>query len=116
MVSVPVDSWTGAEELAGRAVRERGIVESSGWTLFLATGTDNVDNTTDGLIKEINGLDYVLDLMAEMELAPAFPACRSSFLQSGGHNRPARRHSNKVSFFSIQALACSMKFCSCFLK
>jgi myosin-15 len=101
MVSVPVDSWTGAEELAARAVRERGIIESSGWTLNLSIGTDNVDSTLDGLTKEINGLDYVLDLIAEMELAPAFPACRSSFLQSGGQSRGARRHSNKVCWWLI---------------
>jgi myosin-15 len=98
MVTIPVDSWSGAEELAGRAVRERGIVESSGWTLSLLTGTDNVDSSADSavLIKEINGLDYVLDLIAEMELAPAFPACRSNFLQSGGHSRGSRHHNNKV--------------------
>jgi myosin-15 len=99
-VSVPVESWTGAEELAGRAVRERGINESLGWTLSLSTGTDNVDSSMDGLIKEINGLDYVLDLIAEMELAPAFPACRSSFLQSGGHSRSARHLSNKVRMYA----------------
>lgn len=96
MVTIPVDSWSGAEELAGRAVRERGIVESSGWTLSLLTGSDNVDSSADALIKEINGLDYVLDLIAEMELAPAFPACRSNFLQSGGHSRGSRRQNNKV--------------------
>ena len=99
VVTVPVDSWTGAEELAGRAVRERGIMENSGWTLSLSTGTDNIDISNDGLTKEINGLDYVLDLVAEMELAPAFPACRSSFLQSSGPSRGARRHPNKVSHY-----------------
>ncbi|XP_021936980.1 unconventional myosin-XV-like isoform X3 [Zootermopsis nevadensis] len=96
MVSVPVESWTGAEELCGRAVWERGITESLGWTLCLSTGTDNVDSSMDGLIKEINGLDYVLDLIAEMELAPAFPACRSGFLQSGGYSRGPRHVNNKV--------------------
>ena len=96
MVTIPVDSWSGAEELAGRAVRERGIAETSGWTLSLLTGTDNVDSSADALVREINGLDYVLDLIAEMELAPAFPACRSSFLQSGGNSRSSRRHNNKV--------------------
>jgi myosin-15 len=100
MVTVPVDSWTGAEELAGRAVRERGIVESLGWTLGLSTGTDSADSSMDGLFKEINGLDYVLDLISEMELAPAFPACRSSFLQSGGHSRGVRHLSNKVRIYT----------------
>lgn len=99
MVSVPVESWTGAEELCGRAVWERGITESLGWTLCLSTGTDNVDSSMDGLIKEINGLDYVLDLIAEMELAPAFPACRSGFLQSGGYSRGPRHVSNKVRMY-----------------
>ena len=96
MVTVSVDSWSGAEELAGRAVRERGIAETSGWTLSLLTGTDNVDSSADALVREINGLDYVLDLIAEMELAPSFPACRSNFLQSGGNSRGSRRHNNKV--------------------
>ncbi|XP_069684992.1 unconventional myosin-XV isoform X2 [Periplaneta americana] len=103
MVTVPVDSWTGAEELAGRAIRERGISENSGWTLSLSTGSDTADSPTDGLVKEINGLDYVMDLIAEMELAPAFPACRSSFLQSGGHSRGVRRHSNKASSPTVGA-------------
>jgi hypothetical protein len=120
MVTIPVDSWSGAEELAGRAVRERGIIESSGWTLSLLTGTDNVDNSADALIKEINGLDYVLDLIAEMELAPAFPACRSNFLLSGGHSRGSRRHNNKVCvcqcFFIILFIFLLCMQCSYFLK
>jgi myosin-15 len=96
MVTIPVDSWSDAEELAGRADRERGIVETSSWTLSLLTGIDNVDSSADVLVREINGLDYVLDLIVEMELAPAFPACRSNFLQSGGNSRGSRRHNNKV--------------------
>ncbi|XP_063236075.1 unconventional myosin-XV [Bacillus rossius redtenbacheri] len=70
-----VDSWTTCEDLAAQVVRERGIAETQGWTVSLADDERGA--------REALGLDYVLDLVAEMELAPAFPACRSSFLVSG---------------------------------
>lgn len=51
----------------------RGIEECSGWTVSLQ------DETAD---YELNGNDYVLDLISEMEIPPAFPHCQSHFLVS----------------------------------
>ncbi|GLH06473.1 Unconventional myosin IC [Gryllus bimaculatus] len=84
--TTPVDSWTTSEELASHVVRERGIMECEGWTISLEDET---------IVKETNGLDYVLDLVAEMELAPAFPACKNSFLASGDGKH--RRSNAKIS-------------------
>ena len=47
--------------------------ESNGWTLSLRDEND---------FYEIMGNDYVLDLVSEMEIAPAFPVCKSFFLVS----------------------------------
>ena len=53
--------------------RHLNINESSGWTLSLRDECD---------FYEIMGNDYVLDLVSEMEIAPAFPVCKSFFLVS----------------------------------
>ncbi|XP_049851037.1 unconventional myosin-XV isoform X4 [Schistocerca gregaria] len=76
-----VDSWTTCESLAASVVRERGIPESSGWTVALEGGTGG------------NGLEYALDLISEMELMPAFPACKNPTF--GGSPAP-RQNVNKV--------------------
>ncbi|CAG2054867.1 unnamed protein product, partial [Timema podura] len=89
-LTTAVDSWTTSEELASHVVRERGITECSGWTVSLADESSSTDNLSI-LVKESCGLDYVLDLVAEMELAPAFPVCKNSFLVSGGRVGGARR-------------------------
>jgi hypothetical protein len=52
-------------------LEKRGICETNGWTLGL-----NEDND----FYELMGYDYVLDLVSEMEIAPAFPVCKSFFL------------------------------------
>lgn len=77
----PVDSWTTGEELASLVVRDRGINECNGWSVSL------VDEEEDGEVREMNGFDYVLDLISEMEVAPAFPVCKNFFLVSGKKGR-----------------------------
>ncbi|XP_059608839.1 unconventional myosin-XV [Phlebotomus argentipes] len=74
--TVAIDSWTTCEEAAGLAVSSMGI-PSSGWTVVM-------DDT--GLITDSCGLDFVLDLVAEKELCPAFPAVRSDLMRCGRKN------------------------------
>ncbi|XP_071526723.1 unconventional myosin-XV isoform X1 [Panulirus ornatus] len=80
-----VDSWTTAEEFAAGLLEERGIVENSGWTVAI---------TQDDTMTETPGLEYVLDLIGERELPPAFPKRCSSLLPTGA--QPERRTSASV--------------------
>jgi hypothetical protein len=45
-----------------------------------------------GDVREMCGFDYALDLVSEMELAPAFPVVKNYFLVSGkkGKRMPVR--------------------------
>lgn len=63
----------------------RGIDECSGWTVDLDDAGD---------IYSLNGTDYVLDLVAETEIPPAFPVCKSYFLVAA--NRDKKRSSELV--------------------
>ncbi|KAE8738384.1 hypothetical protein FOCC_FOCC016139, partial [Frankliniella occidentalis] len=90
-----VESWTTSEELASLVVRERGIAECSGWSVSLATSGNAGEVGLEPGVKESAGYDYVLDLVSEMELAPAFPACRNSFLSSP--DKPKRTSSSGAS-------------------
>uniref|UniRef100_W4VR33 Putative myosin class ii heavy chain n=1 Tax=Corethrella appendiculata TaxID=1370023 RepID=W4VR33_9DIPT len=76
MQTVAVDSWTTCEEAASLAVSSLGI-PTSGWTVLL-------DDC--GLVTDSCGLDFVLDLVSEKELCPAFPAVRSDLLRCGRKN------------------------------
>ncbi|XP_042230048.1 unconventional myosin-XV-like [Homarus americanus] len=80
-----VDSWTTAEEFASGLLEERGVIETSGWTVAIIE---------DDAITETPGLEYVLDLIGERELPPAFPKCNSSLLPTGA--QPERRVSAPV--------------------
>ncbi|EAA09422.5 AGAP005213-PA [Anopheles gambiae str. PEST] len=71
--TVAVDSWTTCEEAAALAISSFGI-PNLGWTVVI----DESDQMTDSC-----GLDFVLDLVAEKELPPAFPAVRSDILRCG---------------------------------
>jgi myosin-15 len=70
---VPVESMTTAEAFAAQVLRSRGggsglaPDECHGWTVAME------DGTSDELV-ELNGDDFVLDLIGELELPPAFPA------------------------------------------
>lgn len=69
--TVAIDSWTTCEEAASLAISTLGI-ENRGWTVALDDGK---------LLTDSCGLDYVLDLVAEKELCPAFPAARSDLFK-----------------------------------
>ncbi|KAK7069816.1 putative TRAFAC class myosin-kinesin ATPase superfamily [Halocaridina rubra] len=80
-----VDSWTTGEEFAARLLEERGITEASGWTVAL---------TEDDSVTDMPGMEYVLDLIGERELPPAFPRGFCSYIHSG--NQQERRSSAPV--------------------
>lgn len=61
-VITDVDSWTRCESVCEAVLSEKGIAECHGWTL-------GVDNNED----QRNGLDYVFDVISEMELPQGFP-------------------------------------------
>lgn len=83
-----LNSWSTGEEFCKVALEKRGISETNGWTLAL-----NEDND----FYELMGYDYVFDLVSEMEIAPAFPVCKSFFLvtsdQKGASVSNKRRQS-----------------------
>ncbi|XP_053952311.1 unconventional myosin-XV isoform X1 [Anastrepha ludens] len=72
--TVAIDSWTTCEEAASLAISTLGI-SNRGWTVVLDDGK---------LVTDSCGLDYVLDLISEKELCPAFPAVRSDLMKTGG--------------------------------
>ncbi|GFR25205.1 unconventional myosin-XV [Trichonephila clavata] len=77
----PVESLTTGEEFAASLLKARGIDDCYGWT---------VDLDDDGDLYELNGYDYVLDLIAETEVPPAFPVCKSFFLVSPNKSKKTK--------------------------
>ena len=73
----PVNSWTSGERFAADLLRAKGLEDVAGWTVEL---------DDEGDIYELNGLDYVLDLISEIEIIPSFPVCKSFFLISPDRN------------------------------
>lgn len=71
--TVAIDSWTTCEEAAALAISSLGI-PSQGWTVVL-------DDS--GLLTDSCGLDYILDLVSEKELCPAFPTVKNDLLRCG---------------------------------
>lgn len=60
-MTVGVNSWTRCESICESVLFEKGVAECHGWTLSV----DNEDQRS--------GLDYVLDMVSEMELPQGFP-------------------------------------------
>ena len=79
---VGVESFTVAEDFAAAILdsRDLGENELSGWSIALENGEECID---------MNGGDYVLDAIAEMEMPPAFPKNegRHPFLVSIDHSK-----------------------------
>jgi myosin-15 len=82
--SVSLDSWTTGEEFAADLLRSKNVKNSFGWTTELIEDDD---------IFELNGSDYVLDLIAETEVPPSFPSCKSYFLGSADRSKPRKNRS-----------------------
>ncbi|KAG4077223.1 hypothetical protein HA402_005278 [Bradysia odoriphaga] len=74
--TVAIDSWTTCEEAASLAISSLGI-PTQGWSVLLDDA---------GLVTDSCGLDFVLDLISEKEIGPAFPAVRSDLLRNGRKN------------------------------
>lgn len=74
--TVAIDSWTTCEEAAALAISSLNF-PNQGWTVVLDDA---------GLLTDSCGLDLVLDLIAEKELCPAFPAVKNDLLRCGRKN------------------------------
>merc|ERR1712106_473485 len=75
---VPIESLSTAQSFAARVLKDRGIKECHGWTVALEDGEELV---------ELNGDDFVLDAIGELELPPAFPGNTNPFLVSHDRSR-----------------------------
>ena len=77
-----VESFTVAEDFAAAILDSRGLGDNelNGWSLALENGEECID---------MNGGDYVLDAIAEMEMPPGFPKNegRHPFLVSVDHSK-----------------------------
>ncbi|XP_061840189.1 unconventional myosin-XV [Nerophis lumbriciformis] len=82
-VLCPVHSWTRGEEMARDILQHRGVTEGRrGWSMLLKEAAQLV---------ELEGSDYVLDLMSDLELPADFPKHSSYFIisaQDPGRVRP----------------------------
>ena len=92
-----VDSWTTGSEFAAQVLHSRGIeTNSSGWTVALSEHDH---------LYELPGEEYVMDLIAGMEIPPAFPSRSACSLYSGPAGDGARFSSpitNGVNSDSLQ--------------
>ncbi|XP_063042858.1 unconventional myosin-XV [Engraulis encrasicolus] len=80
----PVHSWTSGEDLAGDILQHRGISDSwRGSSVFMKEH---------GQWAELAGHDYVMDLIADLELIRDFPKQKSYFIISA--DSPARTRAN----------------------
>ncbi|KAM4632500.1 unconventional myosin-XV [Discoglossus pictus] len=71
-ISCPLHSWTDGEEISGDVLRYRGMSEAwRGWSVTMKDG---------GHWAELAGHDYVLDLIADLELPRDFPKQKSYFI------------------------------------
>lgn len=76
-----LDSWTSGEEFSTDLLKCKSIRQTFGWTVEL------IDEDS---VHELNGTDYVFDLIAATELAPDFPVCSSFFLSSDHRSNPRK--------------------------
>lgn len=78
--TVAIDQWTTCEEAAGLslAMLTNGF-QTQGWTVVMEDG---------GVVTDTCGLDYVLDLVGEKELLPAFPAIKNDLLKTKKSSGP----------------------------
>ncbi|KAJ8284077.1 hypothetical protein COCON_G00029270 [Conger conger] len=80
----PVHSWTCGEELAGHILQHRGVTEGwRGWSILMKEH---------GQWVELEGHDYVMDLISDMELTSDFPKQKSYFIISS--EDPSRTRPN----------------------
>ncbi|KAF3687897.1 Unconventional myosin-XV Unconventional myosin-15 [Channa argus] len=79
-------SWTTGEEMAKDILQHRGVVEGRrGWSVLLKEPAQWV---------ELEGSDYVLDLMSDLELPTDFPKHTSYFIISAQEPTRVRRNAS----------------------
>lgn len=77
-----VDSWTTAEQVTSEILESSGFHNNLfGWTLDFYDGGD---------VYSLNGDNYVLDMVSQVELLPSFPASKNYFIGSSCQNRGSR--------------------------
>ncbi|XP_074485793.1 unconventional myosin-XV [Sebastes fasciatus] len=82
----PLHSWTTGEEMAKDILQHRGVVEGRrGWSVLLKEPAQWV---------ELEGSDYVLDLMSDLELPADFPKHSSYFIISAQEPTRVRRNAS----------------------
>ncbi|KAK5623203.1 hypothetical protein CRENBAI_017781 [Crenichthys baileyi] len=80
----PLHSWTTGEEIAKNILQHRGLLDGCrGWSVLLKEPAQWV---------ELEGSDYVMDLMSDLELPADFPKHNSYFIISA--QEPARVRPN----------------------
>lgn len=77
-----IDPWTTTEQITGQLLKSAGIHRESsyGWSLDF----DDEHQSSAGDVYSLNGDDYVLDMIAQMELLPSFRACKNYFIGYSG--------------------------------
>ncbi|XP_052401798.1 unconventional myosin-XV [Carassius gibelio] len=87
----PVHSWTNGEGLAGDVLQHRGVSSESrwGWSVLMKEPAQWV---------ELEGHDYVLDLVCDLELLPDFPKQKTYFIISTEDPSKARPNAS-ISLF-----------------
>ncbi|KAF7669609.1 hypothetical protein LDENG_00170630 [Lucifuga dentata] len=86
-----VHSWTSGEDLAGDILRYRGASDWRGSSLFMKEHSQWV---------ELAGHDYVMDLIADLELPPDFPKQKSYFIISAEDPTRVRANASLTLFGS----------------
>ncbi|KAJ8413507.1 hypothetical protein AAFF_G00080140 [Aldrovandia affinis] len=80
----PVHSWTSGEDLSGDILQHRGVTEGwRGWSVLMKEH---------GQWVELEGHDYVMDLICDLELMADFPKQKSYFIISS--EDPSRTRPN----------------------
>ncbi|XP_076739676.1 unconventional myosin-XV [Maylandia zebra] len=88
----PVHSWTNGEDLAGNILRHRGV--SDWWR------GSSILMKEQGQWVELAGHDYVMDLIADMELPMDFPKQKSYFIISTDNPAKVRANASLALFGS----------------
>lgn len=77
--TVVADSWTTCQEAASQAISSLNIAPE-GFTISLDDA---------GIITDLSGLDFIFDLISDMELSPGFPMPKTPSLKAGvRHSHP----------------------------
>ncbi|XP_030645611.1 LOW QUALITY PROTEIN: unconventional myosin-XV [Chanos chanos] len=88
----PVHSWTSGEDLAGDVLQHRGVAE--GWRGY------SIIMKEQGQWAELAGHDYVMDLIADLELMRDFPKQKSYFIISAESPTKTRPNASLALFGS----------------